>query len=88
MLIAAQVIEHPQVAFDTARRNLERQRRSPTQSRTWTDRRATLVDAADITTIVDVLTDVDDRTGLRQTRPFRGLVSEDQRRAAFDAVAP
>lgn len=88
ILLAASVIEHPDRARQVALANLDRQQREPTQSPTWTERWADLVDRADFATIIEVLSDPDDRTGLRQTHPFRGLVSPEQRRAALTLAEP
>ncbi len=86
VLLAAQLIEDPDAAFAVARRNLERQEQHPTQSATWTEQWADIVEQRDVRQIVVVLTDPDDRTGLRQTHPFRGLISPEQRTAAFAAA--
>lgn len=84
-LIAATVIQHPDQAFGIAENNLARQRHQPTQSSHWTDRWTELIVRRDFAGIIDALTDVDDRSGLRRTHPFSGLISEDQRLAAFEA---
>ncbi len=85
IVIAATVIEEQSRAFGVAERNLDRQRSHPTQSTHWIERWSDLIDRRDLPAIVEALTDVDDLSGLRRTHPFSGLISEDQRRAAFDA---
>jgi len=84
ILLAAAFIDDPSHAIDLAERNLRRQRDEPTQSPLWTERWSQLIQAKDTDRIIEILSDRDDRTGLRQTHPFRGLVSEDQRRSALE----
>jgi excisionase family DNA binding protein len=84
VLLASELIHDPDRAFEIARRNIGRQRERPTQSIAWTDRWERLVDASDVARIVEILTDPDDRSGMRQTHPFRGLVSEEHRRSALE----
>jgi excisionase family DNA binding protein len=84
VLLASELVQDPDRAFEIARRNIRRQHDRPTQSTVWTDRWERLVEEGEIARMVEILTDPDDRSGLRQTHPFRGLVSDEQRRSALE----